>query len=503
MRFFFLPWPSTQRVHLILFVGWIVMTNLTKSHKTKSRKLQLACFRTNFINKTLLGLFPVVPRSRHRVVDILPHMIIVSRASRPGLLVGFLRIHCNGLCTAQRFHTEEHDQTCRVGCPNEPDSLTHYHVCPRLYNIFISFWRHAAILPQRIHFLHDLMTRVFLQSLQYGIVVLGYLDAFVYAHHKHRQGGENPGNFGDCMKGRIRFVTAITPAYAQAYQATCLARHIPAVPHKNFWLPKPKARYPYLPNARSITRERGNDFQGSAIYTDGGIRVVNGETFAGWGAIARFPNGRMDTMFGPVNTTEALRPFTLCNCDCKLLTTAFCQGLHWYTMRCIHPSQRCTSSTQMTDNIFEIETTALAHVACAPQESGILLTDFAAAFPSVNHSWIFSVIEKTELLDYICRFLRSIYNDSTTHEEFAGATRGQFLIARGVRQGCPASGFLFAMAFDPIFRWLQEAVIPRNPDDLDFLQPAQCAYTDDLAVAGPDSHIHRWTAPEKKSSSAC
>ena len=56
-------------------------------------------------------------------------------------------------------------------------------------------------------------------------------------------------------------------------------------------------------------------------------------------------------------------------------------------------------------------------------------------------------------------------------------------MARGVRQGCPGSGFLFAMAFDPIFRWLQEAVIPRNLHNLDFLQPAQCACADDLAVA--------------------
>ena len=47
------------------------------------------------------------PISRHRVADILPDMKIVSRASRPGLPVGFLRILCNGLCTAQRFHTEE------------------------------------------------------------------------------------------------------------------------------------------------------------------------------------------------------------------------------------------------------------------------------------------------------------------------------------------------------------------------------------------------------------
>ena len=81
----------------------------------------------------------------------------------------------------------------------------------------------------------------------------------------------------------------------------------------------------------------------------------------------------------------------------------------------------------MTDNIFEIETNALAHVACAPQESGILLTDFAAAYPSVNHSWIFSVLENTGLPDFLCRFLRSIYSDSITHVEFAGADRGQFL----------------------------------------------------------------------------
>ena len=32
-----------------------------------------------------------------------------------------------------------------------------------------------------------------MRSLQYGIVVLGFLDAFVYAHHKHRLDSENSG----------------------------------------------------------------------------------------------------------------------------------------------------------------------------------------------------------------------------------------------------------------------------------------------------------------------
>ena len=119
-------------------------------------------------------------------------------------------------------------------------------------------------------------------------------------------------------------------------------------------------------------------------------------------------NGRI------IRSPDALRPLTLRNCDCKILTTAICRGLHWYTMRCIHPSQRCICSRQMTDNIFEIETTALLHVACAPQESCVLLTDFAAACPSVNQSWIFSVIENTGLHRFSVGFCE-IFTGTASH----------------------------------------------------------------------------------------
>ena len=145
----------------------------------------------------------------------------------------------------------------------------------------------------------------FLRSLRYGIVVMGAIDALVYAHNHHRRNMDNPGNFGDCMKGRIRFMTAITPAYALADQLKCLAGRHPVVPHQKFRLPAAKAWYPHLPNARTITRERGNDFQGWAVYTDGCTRLTDGETLVGWGAVARSPHGMINVMFGPVVTTEA------------------------------------------------------------------------------------------------------------------------------------------------------------------------------------------------------
>ena len=70
-------------------------------------------------------------------------------------------------------------------------------------------------------------------------------------------------------------------------------------------MPRSKARYPHLPNVRTITRERGNDFHGWAIHTDGSTRLADGETLAGWSAVARSPHGRIKIMFGPVITREA------------------------------------------------------------------------------------------------------------------------------------------------------------------------------------------------------
>ena len=88
---------------------------------------------------------------------------------------------------------------------------------------------------------------------------------------------------------------------------------------------------------------------------------------------------------------------------------------------------------------------------------------------------------------WIARLSLSLPAKYLQRQHHARVIRGSNLVTisygQGVRQGCPASGFLFAMAFDPIFRWLQEVVIPRNLDNLDFLRPTQCAYADDLAVA--------------------
>ena len=63
-------------------------------------------------------------------------MKLVSRASRPGLIVGVLRILCNGLCTAQTLYTEDCERTCRVGCPTLSLITTNALVCMICFDFF-------------------------------------------------------------------------------------------------------------------------------------------------------------------------------------------------------------------------------------------------------------------------------------------------------------------------------------------------------------------------------
>ena len=192
----------------------------------------------------------------------------------------------------------------RVGCPDEPNSLSRDNECPLLCTLFASVWGHATAPPRRPSFPRlnhpGFSTKPSIWNRGNGSSMLSSTPITTTCRNI-----ENTGNFWDCMKGRIRSMTAITRAYAHAYQLVCLARYIPGVPSQKFRLLAANARYPHLPNVRTTTRERGNDFQVWAIYTDGCSRLADGETFAGWGAVARSFHGRIYVMFGPVITTEA------------------------------------------------------------------------------------------------------------------------------------------------------------------------------------------------------
>ena len=88
--------------------------------------------------------------------------------------------------------------------------------------------------------------------------------------------------------------------------------------------------------------------------------------------------------------------------------------------------------------------------------------------------------------------------DSNTNFEYAGAVRDLFerfaripshmssmpaRPERSVLQGCLASGYLFSMVLDTVFRWLLASAIPPESCRPWFLQRCACTYADDYALA--------------------
>ena len=115
-----------------------------------------------------------------------------ARASRPGLAVDTLRLLCNGMYTTKRFHVDNEEPTCRVGCPDAPDCLSHCNKCPLLCDILVTIWRNAGIHLRGNLLFHDFITQILHRSRKHGIVVMGIIYVLVYAHNSHRHKTDNP-----------------------------------------------------------------------------------------------------------------------------------------------------------------------------------------------------------------------------------------------------------------------------------------------------------------------
>ena len=222
----------------------------------------LAIIRADFVLLAARRAFKALGlmSSRFDVEQILPMIRKAARAFCLRLAVGILWLLCNGTCTTKRLHVDNEEQTLRAGCPDEPDCLSHYNKCSLLSLSLIldRIWSNAWIRLRGNLLFHDLVTQILRGSLQHGIVVVWIYccDPFVHAHNYHWHSMDNQVIFEDCIEGRIRFLTAITPSYAHAHQAFCLTGRSADIPFQRCRLSSAKAKYLNLPNNRTTTPKR-------------------------------------------------------------------------------------------------------------------------------------------------------------------------------------------------------------------------------------------------------
>ena len=111
--------------------------------------------------------------SQHRVHLLMQIVCLTSNSCRRGLIVGALRIACNGLYTAARLHNDEDDPGCRLGCTEEQDCLRHFNACPVRFDHLNSLWPRVAESTERTVIFTDLWFKIAVRSEKLCILVGG------------------------------------------------------------------------------------------------------------------------------------------------------------------------------------------------------------------------------------------------------------------------------------------------------------------------------------------
>jgi hypothetical protein len=149
------------------------------------------------------------------------------------------------------------------------------------------------------------------------------------------------------------------------------------------------------------------------------------------------------------------RPLNLCNTDNKLISLALNDRLSALCQTTVAAQQRgFVAGRHIEDNLFSLEAAAVSMSATNLKRAATVLFDFCTAFPSLAHAWIFMVLAAMHIPCGFIGAIRQLYACCWAMLVFNGAELGSILIESGIKQGCPLSGSIFALAIDPLIRYL-------------------------------------------------
>ena len=173
---------------------------------------------------------------------------------------------------------------------------------------------------------------------------------------------------------------------------------------------------------------------------------------------------------------ENTRPLNIVNADNRLLANAVRLRIEAVLDDHVSSEQHgFIGGRSMLANVVDIDE-AMQWVSMTQPNGAALFYDFAAAFPSVSHDFLFDLFESIGVPPHILRFIRILYNRNICSLSVGGARFRGFAQGAGIRQGCPLSPILFAVAADLLLRRLAR-LVPAS---------RRRAYADDLAMVVND-----------------
>ena len=199
------------------------------------------------------------------------------------------------------------------------------------------------------------------------------------------------------------------------------------------------------------------------------------------------PKGkRLGDLKKVVRMPSQTRPLNMRNSDNKTIASVFNAKIKHHIAPLVPKSQNgFVPGRQLVQNILDIDSAgriaALQAEASWSDDSMItdvpamVFFDFKAAFPSVSHDWLRTIIDRFELPLGFMSYVESSYSVNTVHGRIGGELAFAIYVRAGVLQGDHLAGTLFVLAVWP-FLLLME----RKIDKVEVAVTRACA--DDVAT---------------------
>ena len=175
---------------------------------------------------------------------------------------------------------------------------------------------------------------------------------------------------------------------------------------------------------------------------------------------------------------KSYRPISLTNIDSKVLSSIFAARLQKIIGK-IAPQQKAYIKNRIIhDNIFTLDELL------KDPDSIAFLSDFTAAFDSVDHGWLLLVLQSMGFGDYFLNAIETLLSDLVAYPIVDSRIfyENSIRLQGGVRQGDPLSGLLFLIALQPLIDFIttkfKNANILCFADDLAtvFFNPSQARH---------------------------
>ncbi|CAM5097220.1 unnamed protein product [Natator depressus] len=188
---------------------------------------------------------------------------------------------------------------------------------------------------------------------------------------------------------------------------------------------------------------------------------------------------------GDLRDLRNWRPVSLLSTDYKMVAKAISLRLGSVLADVIHPDQTYTvPDRSIFDNLFLVrDLLELGHR--DGLSFALLSLDQEKAFDRVDHGYLLSTLQAFGFGSQFVGFLRVLYASAECLVKLNWTLTEPVSFGRGVRQGCPLLGQLYALAIEPFLCLLRRrltGLVLREPE----LQLVLLAYADDMLLVIQD-----------------